>query len=181
MLGPRGQHAIGLGDALKHQIVDHHADIAVVPVKPDRIVAPRKARCIDAGDKTLGRRFLIAGRAVDLAGQIKARHGPHAKIMAENARIDMIIFDRIAGLIDLDPFKAVDRPQKCELHIDRQRGRYPVGINGAVIQPFRLEKDLMAVAIAKAVDLVFDRRAVARPLPLESRRKRAASGRATPG
>ena len=29
VLGARGEHAVGLGDAARHQVVDHHADIGV--------------------------------------------------------------------------------------------------------------------------------------------------------
>ena len=29
VLGARGEHAVGLGDAARHQVVDHHADVAL--------------------------------------------------------------------------------------------------------------------------------------------------------
>ena len=29
VLGARGEHAVGLGDAARHQVVDHHAHVAV--------------------------------------------------------------------------------------------------------------------------------------------------------
>ena len=36
VLGARGEHAIGLGDAARHQIVDHDAEIAFGAVEHDR-------------------------------------------------------------------------------------------------------------------------------------------------
>src|SRR5205823_2490324 len=43
-----------------------------------------------------------------------------------------------------------------------ERGRDAVGIDGGIVEPFRLEEDLVAVALAEAHDLVLDRRAIAR-------------------
>ena len=39
----------------------------------------------------------------------------------------------------------------------------PFGIDGAIVQPLRLEEDLVAVAVGEAMDLVLDRGAVTRP------------------
>ena len=50
-----------------------------------------------------------------------------------------------------------------QLHVFRQRGRNAVRIDGVVVQPFRLQEDLVAVAVAELDDLVLDRRAIARP------------------
>ena len=41
IFGARGQHPIGLGDALQHQVVDHHADIGIGAVEQDRRGRPR--------------------------------------------------------------------------------------------------------------------------------------------
>ena len=78
----------------------------------------------------------------------------------------MVVFDRIARFDHPDLLQPVDRAQKVFLHVDRQRGADPVGIDQRRIQPLRLKKDLVPVAIAKAVDLVLDRGAIARTLPV---------------
>ena len=44
ILGARGEHAIGLGDAAGHEVVDHHAEIAVGAVEHDRVGARRPSR-----------------------------------------------------------------------------------------------------------------------------------------
>jgi hypothetical protein len=55
---------------------------------------------LSPGDQSLPCRLLIAGRAVDLPGE--KRPGIAATQRGdERARIDMIIFDRIAGCDDL--------------------------------------------------------------------------------
>ena len=44
VLGARGEHAIGLGDAAGDQVVDHHAEIAFGAVEHDRARRRRRAR-----------------------------------------------------------------------------------------------------------------------------------------
>ena len=44
IFGARGEHAIGLGDAARHEIVDHHAEIAFGAVEHDRRSAAGAAR-----------------------------------------------------------------------------------------------------------------------------------------
>ena len=55
-----------------------------------------------------------------------------------------------------------NRRHQRRLHIFRQRCRDAVRIDRRVVETFRLEKNLMPVALAEAHDLVFDRRAIAR-------------------
>ena len=84
----------------------------------------------------------------------------------EFAGIDVIVFDGVARPNHLHPLKARDSGQDRELNLLRQRSRDAVGIDGGVVEPFRLPEDLMAVAVAEADDLVLDRRTVAGPLLL---------------
>src|SRR5438309_2177448 len=67
---------------------------------------------------------------------------------------------RIARTGDLRALEPRDRPDERLLNIGRQRSRDAVGINQRVAQPLRFEKDLMAVAVAEPLHLVFDRRAI---------------------
>ena len=79
----------------------------------------------------------------------------------------MVVFDRIARPHDARALQAGNRCDQSELHVLRQRGRDPVRIDGGVVEAFRLEKDLMPVALAEAHDLVLDRGAIARPAALD--------------
>ena len=62
--------------------------------------------------------------------------------------------------------RARSSPGNCgehgQLHVLRQRGGDAVGIDRRVVEPFRLQEDLVPVAVAEPDDLVLDRGAVAR-------------------
>ena len=68
-LGARREHAVGLADAPRHQIVDHHADIAVGARQTMTGSPPPAASAALSRRASPGRRLLVAGGAVDLAGQ----------------------------------------------------------------------------------------------------------------
>ena len=51
---------------------------------------------------------------------------------------------------------------QLELHIERQASRDSIGIDLVAVQPLGLEKDLVAAFAGAAMDLVFDRWAIAR-------------------
>ena len=48
-LSAAGEHPIGLGDAARHQVVDHHADIGFVPGENDRVSPGGGASRIESG------------------------------------------------------------------------------------------------------------------------------------
>ncbi len=74
----------------------------------------------------------------------------------------MVVFDGVAGPDDAGLFEPRDRGHHRALHLFRQRGGDAVRIDGGVVEAFRLEEDLMPVALAEADDLVLDRGAIAR-------------------
>ncbi len=129
----------------------------------------RSNRCggIDAGSKTLRRRFLITGRAVDLPGKEQSRYIFMLQTGPQLARVGIFILDRIAGPDDPCPFQPGNAVDERLLNIGGQRGADPVGIDQGGMEPLRLEENLVAVAVAEAADLVLDRRAVTRPPPLD--------------
>ncbi len=108
--------------------------------------------------------LFIARGAVDLPGTIEPGNSFHLQVRAKRARIDMVVYDRITGYHHLDPLQPRHAAQHCQLHVLRERGADPVGIDHRARQPLRLEKHLMAVAIGEAVDLVLDRGTITRPL-----------------
>src|SRR6516165_1352579 len=77
-------------------------------------------------------------------------------------RIDVVVFDGVAGPDHPGPLQPRDGREDCELNLLRQRGRDPVRIDGGVVQALGLEKNLMPVTIAELDDLVLDRWAIAR-------------------
>ena len=58
-----------------------------------------------------------------------------------------------------------DCRNKRRLRVARQGGRDAVRVNRVVVEPFRLEKDLVPLALGEPDDLVLDRGAIARPNP----------------
>ena len=123
------------------------------------------ARRVDARNDPLRRRFFIAGRAVDLSGQEQTAEPARLQRRIEPARVDVIIFDRIAGSQNARMLEARNRRHERALRLLGQRGRNPVRIDGRIVDALRLEKNLMAVAIGEADHLVLDRRTIARAAP----------------
>src|SRR5688500_531764 len=81
----------------------------------------------------------------------------------EVSRVEVVVLDGITGPHDVGAFQARDGVDQFELHIERQAGRNPVWVDLVAGQPLRLEEDLVAFLAGKAVDLVLDRWAIARP------------------
>ena len=67
------EHPIRLARAARDEIVDEHADVGLVAPRPPRRALLHAQRGVDAGEDALRRRFLVTGRAVDLAGEEQAR------------------------------------------------------------------------------------------------------------
>ena len=69
-----GEHPVGLAQVFAHQIVDHRADVAALPGEVHRLLAADQPGGVDAGHQALGRGFLIARGAIELAGAEQAAH-----------------------------------------------------------------------------------------------------------
>ena len=110
----------------------------------------------------LPRGLLVAGRAVDLAGQEQPADRLGFEARGQLARIDIVVLDGIAGPDDARGLEAWDGLEERMLHVLGQRGRDAVRIDGVVVETLRLEKDLVAAALLEADDLVFDRGTIAR-------------------
>src|SRR5262249_4089521 len=150
-----------------YQIIDHDAQIAFRPIEHDGVPTPCPLRRIEPGDQSLRGCFLIPGRAVDLAGQEEPRQALGLQRWLELTRIDVVVFDRVAWPHDAGALQTRNRGDDGALNLLWQRGGDAVRIDRAVVQSFRLQKDLMPVALAEADDLVLDRGAIARPAALD--------------
>ncbi len=168
--GPRREHAIGLGNAARDEVVDHHPEIGIGTRENQRVPALDGERRIGPGQKALGRCLLIASGAIDLPGEIQARQGTQHQARGKFARIDVIIFDGIAGTLDHHILKARHRLKKSKLNIGRQRGRNTIGIDRRIVQPLGFEKHQMTVLVGEPNHLVLDRGAIARAARLDAPR-----------
>ena len=78
------------------------------------------------------------------------------------ARVEVVVLDGVAGAQDVRVFQAGNGAHRRQLDVERQAGGNPVRIIFVRGQAFRLQEDLVAVLVGETVDLVLDRRAVAR-------------------
>ena len=70
ILGPAGEHPIGLAHAAAHQIVDQHADIGLGAVQAERRpAAAGQEPGVQPCNHALGGGLLIARGAIDLPGE----------------------------------------------------------------------------------------------------------------
>ncbi len=162
VFGAGGEHPVGLADAPRDEVVNHHADVRICPAEDRRLDIQRPRGRVQAGDKALRRGLLVTRRPVDLPRQEQPRQSLHLERRAQRPRVDVIVLDRVAGLENPNPLEAPDRPDIAFLDVGGQRGRDPIGINGRIVHAFGLEEDLMRLLFGKPHHLVFDRRAIPR-------------------
>src|SRR5690606_41962813 len=110
----------------------------------------------------LGRRLLIASRAIDLAGKIESWKAPRLKVGHKFTWIHVIILDRIARLQHYRSFQSRNMLEQFALHLLRQGGADPVRIDSGIIQPLGLQENLVLFTLRDADHLVLEGRAIAR-------------------
>jgi hypothetical protein len=101
----------------------------------------------------LRRGLLVAGGAIDLASEVKAREGLDLQREGQGARVYVVVFDRVAGLGDDGVLQAFDRADVVLLHLGGERGGDAVGVDGRVVEALGFEEDLMASLSAKRTTL----------------------------
>ena len=114
-----------------------------MPLREPLVLLCRLARCIDARQQALRTGFFVAGRAIDLPGEIEPGHMPGFKRRLQVTRVEIVILDRIAWLCDFCVFEAFNRAHETNLCFQRQAGRDAVRINDAGRQSFGLNEDLV--------------------------------------
>ncbi|EKD51554.1 MAG: hypothetical protein ACD_62C00231G0002 [uncultured bacterium] len=79
--------------------------------------------------------------------------------------IDGIVFNRIARSLNFCSFQSLDGSHQFDLGFQRQTGGNPVGIIFIGVEPFRFQKNLVAVLIFESYNFVFDTRTITWPRP----------------
>src|SRR5690606_35326631 len=161
VLGARGEHAVRLDGAVAGQVVDEDADVGLVAPRRPRRLAAGGAGGVEAGDQALRRRLLVARGAIDLAGEVQAGDRLRLQGGLQAARIEIVVLDSSARPGDVRVLEARDGAHQGEVHVPGQGGGNAVGIDLVRVQSFRLDEDLVAVAVGEAHHLVLDGRAVA--------------------
>src|SRR5574337_1009703 len=180
VLGARSEHAVRLDRAVAGEVVDQHADVGLIAAWIPRRLAVHGQRRVEAGDQPLCGGLLVTGGAVDLSGEIQPADGLGLQPWVESARVEVVVFDRVARPGDMRVLEAGDRLHQLKLHVVRQRGGDAVGVDLERVQPLRLDEDLVRVLLGETHHLVLDRRAVTRPdaFDLAGIQRRAVQGTA---
>ena len=165
-LSPRREHAVRFGYASRYEIVNHDAEIGLRAGEDDLLLAAGPKAGIGARQEPLCGGLLVACRAIDLTGQIEARQPLQLQRGPELARVDIVVFDRVARPDDADVLEARHGLEERLLHLGGQGGREAVRIDRRVVEALGLEEDLVRVAISEPDDLILDRGAIARPTAL---------------
>ena len=117
---------------------------------------------IDSRDQSLRGSLLITGASVKLSRSIQSADFLEFQRRTKLIRINTVVLDRV-GIPDyFRMFQPRNRTVHPDLDILRQGGGHSVNIHFVGIQPFRFNKNLMAVLIPESHDLVLYRRTVAR-------------------
>ena len=162
VFGAAGEHPVRLQGAVGNQVVDQHAQVGLVAARRPRGFVLHQTRGVDPGQQTLRRSFLVAGGAIDLAGEKQSGNRLGFQRGLEPARVEEVVFDGVAGAGDVCVFEADDAAYQGQLHVERQRGADAVRVDLRHVQAFRLDEDLVAGLLGEAHHLVLDARAVAR-------------------
>ena len=167
---PAGKHAIGFGNALGNQVIDQHTQVSLVsrwqPSTAHVIGLTQKTaalkRRIDASKQSLRCRLFITGGAVNLASKEQAANLARFKTALQRARVKVVVFNGVTWAENVRVLQALHRAHKGVLNVEGQAGRNAIGIELAGGQALGLQENLMAVFVGKAIDLVFNARAIAR-------------------
>ena len=178
VFGAAGEHAVWLGHALGDQVVHQHAQIGFVATRQPRRLALDLQGGVQACKQPLRRCLLVACGAVDLASKKQAFDLPGFKAAFQRARIEIVIFDGVAGPQNVRVFQPANAAHQRILNIERQAGGNAIGVKLVRAQAFRFQKNLVAVFACEAIDFVFHAGAVARPHALDLPREHGAAVKA---
>src|SRR5262249_58253778 len=98
--------------------------------------------------------YCIAGRAVDLAGEVETLDRFRLEGRMQVPRIKVVVLDRIAWPYQMRALEPADRVNEFQLHVERQARGNAIGVELLRRKALRLEEDLVAGLRREAVNLV---------------------------
>src|ERR1051325_4883788 len=97
----------------------------------------------------------------------KRCYGLYFEPRSQLRRRIVVVFDRVSRPGHLGALEPGYRVQEFELHGRRQGSGQAVDVQLGRVQSLRLQEDLVSLGVGEFHDLVFHRRAVARPAPAD--------------
>ena len=155
-LGAGGHHTVGLGGALRHQIVDQHADVGGRTGEDQRIPPQKLGAGVDGGDQALGGGLLITGGAVELTGAVQILHCFRFQSRKEGGGIDAVVLDGVGVAHDFRVAESLEGVQHTVLYLSRQGRRKSLQIDLVRGQSHRLHEELMAGLVGETDDLILN-------------------------
>ena len=159
--GAGGHHAVGLGGAFCHQIIDEHTDVGGGTGENQRISSLQFSCGVDGGDQSLGGGFLVAGCAVELAGAVQILHRFRLQRGEQGGGIDAVVLDGVGVAHDLRVAETIQGAKHTVLDLRRQGRRESLQIDLVRMQSHGLHKELMPGLFGEADDLILNGGAVA--------------------
>ena len=170
----RGEHAVGLVDAFRYEVVDEYADICFVACQGEGFAAVAVDVGVDACDDALSGCFLVACGAVHLSSQEEVFDFLRFQRMLQLRGVEVVVLDGVAGAVDYQVAEGGNLLQRFQLDVHRQGRGESVQVEFLRGLAFGLQEELVLRLVGEGDDFRLDAGAVARPdaldLPVEKGR-----------
>ena len=133
---------------------------------------------VHPGKQALRGGFFVTGSAIDLPRKKQPANGFGFKTGFERSRVKVVVFNGVTGPQNVGVFQPHHAAHQIVLDVKRQAGADAVGVVLIRRQALRLQKNLVAFFVGKAVDLVFHTRAITRPHTVDLAGKHGAAVKA---
>ena len=130
---------------------------------------------VNASKHALRGGLFVTRGAIDLPGKKQTIDGLGLKTAFQTCWVKVVVFDGVARTQDVRVLQPGHGAHQLVLNVKRQAGGDAVGVVLVGRQAFRLQKNLVAVFVGKAVDLVFHTGAIARANTIDLAREHGAA------
>ncbi len=161
VLAAGGHDAVGLVGALRHQIVNQGADVALRPGEDKGAFPFQLSRGVDTGHKALNGGLLVSGGAVELPCAVKAGYLLGFQGGQQGQGVDAVVLDGVGRPGHDGPAQSRYAVEHLHLHLLRHGGGEALNVKLLGVQSHGLYKQLVAQLVRKADDLRFKTGAVA--------------------
>ena len=153
VLAAGGHDAVRLVGALRHQVVDEGADVALRPGEDKGALPSQLPGGVDAGHKALDRRLLIAGGAVELPCAVQSRYLLGLQDGQQGQGVDAVVLDGVGRPGHHGVPQAGDAVEHLDLHLLRHGGGKALDVQFLGVQTHGLHEQLVAELVREADDL----------------------------